>query len=144
MRLAIIGDAPYAAEYIRRVKDTSDPRILIPGAVYGEGYRQLQSHCLVYVQATEVGGTHPALIEAMGRGALVLYLRTPENCEVAGDAAVAFDPDSLTEKLQWAVDLPREERDSWGRRAQERIREHYSWDAVTSEYEALFRGMSGT
>ena len=73
-KLAIIGDAPYAEDYIRQVRDTRDKRIVIPGAVYGEGYRQLQSHCAVYVQATEVGGTHPALIEAMGRGALVLYL----------------------------------------------------------------------
>ncbi len=84
-KLALVGDAPYAMDYIRQVKDTRDPRIVIPGAIYGDGYRQLQSHCAVYVQATEVGGTHPALIEAMGRGALVLYLKTPESAEVAGD-----------------------------------------------------------
>jgi glycosyltransferase involved in cell wall biosynthesis len=45
-RLALIGDAPYAADYIRRVRDTRDPRIVIPGAIYGEGYKQLQS-CLL-------------------------------------------------------------------------------------------------
>ena len=32
MKLALIGDAPYAGEYIRRVRATSDPRIVIPGA----------------------------------------------------------------------------------------------------------------
>ncbi len=95
------------------MKDTRDPRIVIPGAIYGEGYRQLQSHCAVYVQATEVGGTHPALIEAMGRGALVLYLSTPESAEAAGDAAIPFSSD-LSEKLQWAVDLSEEERAAWG------------------------------
>jgi len=36
------------------------------GAIYGIGYRELQSHAFAYIQATEVGGTHPALIEAMG------------------------------------------------------------------------------
>ena len=41
--------------------------IVMPGAIYGEGYRQLGSHCFAYIHATEVGGTHPALIEAMGR-----------------------------------------------------------------------------
>ena len=136
-KLALIGDAPYADDYIRMVKDTEDHRVTIPGAVYGEGYRQLQSHSRVYVQATEVGGTHPALIEAMGRGALVLYLKTPENTEVAGDAAIPFE-DDLTEKLAWAVNLPAEERASWGRRAMERISRLYSWDAVTSRYEELF------
>src|SRR5262249_54137491 len=72
MRLALIGDAPYAEQYIRMVRDTRDPRVVIPGAVYGTGYHELGSHCFAYIHATEVGGTHPALIEAMGRGALVL------------------------------------------------------------------------
>jgi glycosyltransferase involved in cell wall biosynthesis len=139
MKLALIGDAPYAAEYIRQVKSTTDPRIVIPGAIYGDGYHQLQSHCFAYIQATEVGGTHPALIEAMGRGALVLYLDNPENREVAGGAAVAFDAETLVERLQWAVGVSREERDEWGRKAQARTRERYSWDAVTTAYETLFQ-----
>lgn len=141
LKLAIIGDAPYAEDYIRAVKDTSDPRIVIPGAVYGEGYHQLQSHSAVYVQATEVGGTHPALLEAMGRGALVLYLDTPELAEAAGDAAVAFEPNTsdLARKLQWAVDLSETQRNFWGRRAIERIEKHYSWKVVTDSYESLFR-----
>ena len=79
LKLALIGDAPYAADYIARVRDTRDPRIVMPGAIYGDGYHELGSHCFAYIQATEVGGTHPALIEAMGRGALTLYLDTPEN-----------------------------------------------------------------
>ena len=140
-KLAIVGDAPYAADYIREVKDTTDKRVVIPGAIYGEGYRQLQSHCAVYVQATEVGGTHPALIEAMGRGALVLYLQTPESAEVAGDAAVAFSDDDLVEKLQWAVEATESERALWGNRASERIKKLYSWNAVTDQYEALLSGL---
>ena len=140
-KLALVGDAPYAGNYIRQVRDTRDPRIVIPGAVYGEGYHQLQSHCSVYVQATEVGGTHPALIEAMGRGSLVLYLQTPENAEVAGDAAVPFTTD-LREKLQWAVTISPEERQQWGQRAMRRIEKHYSWNVVTDVYEKLFRQLS--
>ena len=52
------------------------------GAIYGEGYRDLQRGALAYIQATSVGGTHPALIEAMGAGNLVLAFGTPENVEV--------------------------------------------------------------
>jgi glycosyltransferase involved in cell wall biosynthesis len=100
----------------------------------------LQSHSAVYVHATEVGGTHPALIEAMGRGALVLYLNTPENVEVAGDAAVLFDG-NLIEKLQWAVDTSQEERTAWGCRAMRRVEKLYSWNAVTDQYEALLQNL---
>src|SRR5581483_12391822 len=95
----------------------------------------------VYVQATEVGGTHPALIEAMGRGALVLYLNTPESAEVAGDAAVPFTND-LTDKLQWAVNLSPQERAAWGCRAMRRVEKLYSWAAVTDAYESLFHRLT--
>src|SRR6185369_11008618 len=50
----------------------ADPRILFPGAIYGEGYRELLSHALAYIHATEVGVTHPALVEAMGYGNCIL------------------------------------------------------------------------
>ena len=137
MKLALIGDAPYAADYIARVRDTRDPRVVIPGAIYGEGYRELGSHCFAYIHATEVGGTHPALIEAMGRGALTLYLDTPENAEVAGGAGLPFERSTLTQVMQSALDMPESERETLRTRAMERVREHYSWDAVTDAYEKL-------
>ncbi len=137
LKLAMIGDAPYAQEYIRRVRDTRDPRIVLPGAIYGEGYRELGSHCFAYIHATEVGGTHPALIEAMGRGALVLYRDTPENAEVAGDVGIPFQAGELLAKLRLVLELSEHERDRLRRRSRERVRERYSWDAVTEAYEAL-------
>src|SRR5204862_368763 len=72
LRMALIGDAPYAQDYIRQVRDTTDNRIVMPGAIYGEGYHQLCSHCFAYIHATEEGGAQPALIEAMAGAALVL------------------------------------------------------------------------
>ena len=137
MKLALIGDAPYASAYIARVRDTRDPRVVIPGAIYGTGYQELLSHCYAYIHATEVGGTHPALIEAMGRGALVLYLNTPENAEVAGDAGIPFEASELTAKLNAAINMSPSERDSWAARAAQRVKERYSWDAVTDQYESL-------
>jgi glycosyltransferase involved in cell wall biosynthesis len=143
LKLALVGDAPYAHEYIRQVRDTRDPRVVIPGAIYGEGYRQLGSHCFAYIHATEVGGTHPALIEAMGRGALVLYRNTPENAEVAGDAGIPFEPAELTAKLQSVLRMGEEEREAFRRRALKRVRERYSWDAVTDAYEELLTRLAG-
>lgn len=137
LKLALIGDAPYAHDYIRRIRETSDPRVVMPGAIYGHGYRELGSHCFAYIHATEVGGTHPALIEAMGRGALVLYRNTPENAEVAGDAGIPFEPHELTAKIELVLAMSEEEREDLRRRALQRIRERYSWDAVTDSYETL-------
>lgn len=141
MKLALIGDAPYAEEYIRRVRDTRDARIVIPGAIYGEGYHELGAHCFAYIHATTVGGTHPALIEAMGRGALVLYRNTPENAEVAGDAGIPFEADELAQKLRAVIAMSEAERKAIGKKAMDRVRERYSWDAVTDAYERLLQGM---
>jgi glycosyltransferase involved in cell wall biosynthesis len=140
-QLAVVGDAPYAREYIASLRRMAGPRVVFTGAVYGEGYRQLQSHAFVYVHATEVGGTHPALVEAMGAGNCVLVNDVPENREVAADAALYFDahaPSTLAAALGRCAADPaliaacRE-------RAAERARTAYSWDHVTDEYERLFR-----
>jgi glycosyltransferase involved in cell wall biosynthesis len=141
MKLALVGDAPYAHDYIRRVRATVDPRIVIPGAIYGARYHELGSHCFAYIHATEVGGTHPALIEAMGRGALVLYRNTAENAEVAGDAGIPFEPDDLPAKLELALSMAEKDREALRKRAVARVRERYSWEAVTDAYEDLLRRM---
>jgi glycosyltransferase involved in cell wall biosynthesis len=141
MKLALVGDAPYAQEYIRQVRDTSDTRIVMPGAIYGTGYGELGSHCFAYIHATEVGGTHPALIEAMGRGALVVYRNTPENAEVVAGAGIAFEHGELTAVLRHVLAMPEGERERLRRAAMERVRAHYSWEAVTDAYEGLLKGM---
>jgi len=144
LRLALIGDAPYAHEYIRRVRDTKDTRVVMPGAVYGRGYQELLSHCFAYIHATEVGGTHPALIEAMGRAALVLYLNTPENAEVAGGIGIPFESSELADKLRLTIAMPGEQRAVLGARAMERVAERYGWDAVTDQYERLLLKLTRT
>jgi glycosyltransferase involved in cell wall biosynthesis len=138
MKLALIGDAPHAEDYIRRVRDTNDSRIVAPGAIYGLGYRELGSWCFAYIHATEVGGTHPALIEAMGRGNLVLYLETPENSEVCGDAGLSYrDEAGLTARIEEALAMSQPDRDRLRAKAAQRARERYDWDAVTAQYESL-------
>ena len=140
MRLALIGDAPYARDYIRQVRETRDPRIVMPGAVYGQGYHELDAHCFAYIHATEVGGTHPALIEAMGRGALVLYRDTPENSEVAGDAGIPFGND-LAEKIEQVLAMSEAAREALRSRARERVAQLYCWDTVATAYENLFESI---
>jgi glycosyltransferase involved in cell wall biosynthesis len=142
-KLVMVGDAPYAAEYIRQVKQTADPRILFTGAVYGQGYSELQSHCFAYVHATEVGGTHPALIEAMGRACVVLYLDTPENREVAGEVGFVFNKEEagLAAAIESVDGLPEERRRQIGSAALESARSRYDWDAVVEEYERLFESL---
>jgi glycosyltransferase involved in cell wall biosynthesis len=139
-KLVVVGDAPYAREYIRTLKATAGPRVVFTGGVYGEGYRELQCHALAYVHATEVGGTHPALVEAMGFGNCVLSHDVPENREVVRDAGLFFDarrPDTLGDLLERLAASPQLVADCRAR-AEARARDTYSWDRVTDQYERLF------
>jgi glycosyltransferase involved in cell wall biosynthesis len=144
-KLLIVGDAPYARDYIKDLKARArrDRRIVFTGFVFGRDYRALQQNAYCYVHATEVGGTHPALLEAMGFGNCVLTLAAPENIEAIGDAGIAYaDEKDLTEKLQRVL------RDgslvhSYRNRAQARALEFYDWDSVVDQYERLFAKMAG-
>lgn len=138
--LVIVGDAPYAEEYKRKLKAAADPRVIFTGYQFGEAYQELQSNALLYIQATEVGGTHPALIEAMAYGNCVIANGTPENIEVLGDAGLIYQKNNFEElsgMIQGMIDNP-DEIAKCGKLASERARQRFSWDAVTEEYEKLF------
>jgi glycosyltransferase involved in cell wall biosynthesis len=139
--LLIVGDAPYATEYKAELQRLAapDPRVRLLGGVYGRGYHDLQRRALAYIQATSVGGTHPALIEAMGAGNLVLAYGSPENVEVtAGCSRLWTTSDELRAVLTRVVGHADDTADNELRRlARERVAEVYSWDAVSGAYEAL-------
>jgi glycosyltransferase involved in cell wall biosynthesis len=139
-RLVIVGDAPYSTEYIRKLQESRDSRIMFPGAIYGEGYWQLQANAFCYIHATDVGGTHPALIEAMGQANIVVANGTSENMEVVGDAGIVYRKNSsedLARCLQEIVDQP-EKYSGLRQAALERARVSYSWESVIRRYEQLF------
>ncbi len=142
-RLVIVGDAPYAAGYIAGLKKQADPRVVFTGAVYGEGYGELRSHAYAYVQATEVGGTHPALLEAMAVGNCVLARDTPEHREVLADAGLYYSDAAELAALMTRVLGDERLARNLGERNFHRIERDYSWESVTDRYEALFRRMSG-
>lgn len=142
--LVMVGDAPYADRFIADFRDDADPRVLFPGAIYGDGYRELLSHALAYVHGTEVGGTHPALVEAMGYGNCLLVNDAPENREAVGDCGLWFDAhleDSLVAAFETVLEDPEAARKQ-GERAAARAATTYSWDAVTRQYEKLFASLA--
>ncbi|MGZ8842099.1 MAG: glycosyltransferase [Pyrinomonadaceae bacterium] len=144
-KLVIVGDAPYARDYINDLKARArrDKRIVFTGFVFGRDYRALQQNAYCYVHATEVGGTHPALLEAMGFGNCVLTLAAPENIEAIGDAGIAYSDESdLAEKLQRVLHDGSLVQ-SYRHRAQARVKEAYEWDFVVDQYERLFAKMAG-
>ena len=144
-KLLIVGDAPYAEGYKNELRSLAavDERIIFTGFVFGKDYKALQQNAYCYVHATEVGGTHPALIEAMGYGNCVLALATPENIEVTGDAAIHYnDANELAEQLQRVL-TDEAHVNTYRQRAQARVLKNYDWEGIVDRYESLFARMAG-
>ncbi len=143
--LVMVGSAPYASAFIASFKGGEDPRARFPGPIYGRGYRQLLSHALVYIHATEVGGTHPALVEAMGYGNCLVVNDTPENREVAGDVALYFRADSPATLAGILEALRRDPAEvaRRGRAAAARAAARYDWETITDHYARLLREAAG-
>lgn len=142
-RLVMVGGAPYAPELVRRIHELADDRVLLPGPVYGEGYRELLFHSRIYVHATEVGGTHPALVEAMGAGRPVLYYDTPENREVAAGAGVGFrfsGRNALETRLEELLE-DQSELAGLSEASQRRVAERFRWSQVADAYEEVLRSL---
>jgi len=138
--LVVVGDAPYASKYIAGLQEAAaaDPRVRMVGAIYGEGYHVLQSNAACYIQATEVGGTHPALVEAMGHGAAIIANDVPEHREVLGAAGLYYsNAGQLTTAIEEVLDDPAL-RSRLARAARERATECYSWGSISRTHSDWF------
>lgn len=140
MPLVIVGDAPYAEDYKRVLRRAANENVIFAGFQFGDAYRELRSHCYLYIQATEVGGTHPALVEAMAHGNCVVANTVPEHCEVLGDAGVYYrqnDFPHLAEQLRELLDNPNAVK-RYGALARARASASFRWDTIVDQYEKLF------
>ena len=143
LKCVIVGDAPYAEKYIQWLKRLAkgDNRIVFTGYIFGKGYLELGSNAYIFVETSGVGGTHPALIEAMAFKNCVVTHNTPENLETIGKAGFAYDGkiggEDLQKVLSFLIANP-PLIDEYSQLAWQRAQTHYSWEAITDAYEHLF------
>lgn len=138
--LVVVGDAPYSEEYIAALKASAGPDVVFPGYVFGDGYAELVRSCGVMCAPTEVGGTHPVIVEGMAAGAPMLVSDHAPNLEVVGDTAAHFSlaggAQALAAALGALIADPAR-RESLGAAASARAAERFSWDACADAYLGL-------
>jgi glycosyltransferase involved in cell wall biosynthesis len=137
--LAIAGNANYRSAFVDRLKETKDPRVKFLGHVANADHvKELHCNAFAYVHGHSLGGTNPALLKALGYGNCVLALGTVFNREVLQDYGIYFnDSADLSRKMQQLEDRP-ETAVRYRLHAPERIRECYTWETITDQYEELF------
>src|SRR5580693_3313174 len=145
-KLVIVGDDPWEKEYVRSLKSSRDSRIVFTGGVYGDGYAQLQQNAYMFVLPDEIGGTHPALVEAMGYGNCVLVNDTRSNLEVISESGFSYrgtdGAEDLRFQLQMLLDDPVLVTEYRGK-ALQRARENYRWEDVVRQHAGLYRQLLG-
>ncbi|MCD2440987.1 DUF1972 domain-containing protein [Agromyces sp. SYSU K20354] len=138
--LVVVGSAPYAAEYTKRVQSCAggNPRVRFVGSVYDQDLLdQLYAGALCYVHGHSVGGTNPSLLRAMGAGSAVLAWDISFNRDVAQNRARYFDDAPTLAASIEAVEAAPVAAQSDGAALREIVRTNYRWDAVAVAYETL-------
>ncbi|MDN4475429.1 glycosyltransferase [Demequina sp. SYSU T00192] len=136
--VVIVGSSGFGGMLDARAKDlaSSNPRVHWLGHINDDSrLHSLWQHAGVYFHGHSVGGTNPALVQAMALGAPTLARDTPFNREVLGDGGVFVQP-KPTEIAAAAktliADGPR--LDQMSKRAATRALEHYTWQHVNERY----------
>ena len=139
MPLIVVGSAPYADEYTRKVHALADDRARFLGGVWDqELLDQLYANSFTYLHGHSVGGTNPSLLRALGAGAATTAFDVIFNREVLGESGLYFagadDVARLVEQSEADVEGTR----ARGQQSAERA-SLYDWDDVADRYEALCR-----
>jgi len=141
MPLIIVGDTPYMTKYKEMVQSTKDARIRFLGYIYGLEYRELVKNCYLYVHPLIVDGTSPALLQAMAYECCVIGSDLPEINGTLSDTGPRFrveDSNSLRVQMANMLANPNQVK-LYGKKARQRIIEHFNWDRVTDKYEEISR-----
>lgn len=95
----------------------------------------LWQHAGAYFHGHSVGGTNPALVQAMACGAPVVARQTPYNAEVLPDSEHLVPPEPLLiEKAIRRMLTDQDLREREGARNKERAARHYNWPDVCASY----------
>jgi glycosyltransferase involved in cell wall biosynthesis len=149
-RLVLAGGSSYTNEYVRSVESLarSDPRVLMPGYVYGPLLDELYTNAAVFVLPSTLEGLPLTLLEACAYGTPVVVSDIEPNLEIVGADGPghrvfrAGDRDDLTRALGRALDDSVVER-SAAQDLKGRVLADYRWDAAADATEAVYASVLG-
>jgi glycosyltransferase involved in cell wall biosynthesis len=161
MKLAIVGGARHAEDYLERVKETAsdDDRIVFTGPLYGEDKEEAYSNAYLFCLPSDLEGLPIVLLEAMGTGRCCLTSDIPELVEVIDPVRLGYtqadhegapsphgvtfrqgDVGDLKAKLESLIDSP-EEAARLGENARRHAQMEYDWDQIARQYAAVYEDL---
>ncbi|GAA2064558.1 glycosyltransferase [Williamsia deligens] len=137
-RFVVVGTSGFGGPLDRRIEDLAAGRDNVQWLGHVSDDSQLFSlwkKCGAYFHGHSVGGTNPALVQAMACGAPIVARDTVYNREVLGAAGVFVPPtpDGIVEGLEAVLGDP-VLRSRISKESRERARRQYSWELVLDGY----------
>ena len=140
-KLVLVGGSPNPSAYEKKLRQTRDQRIIMPGYVYGNDVLNLMKHAYLYIQPSDVEGLSPVILTVMALGTPLLCSDIRENMYVAENTALVFrkgDIKHIKEQIIFALEN-QEAIKNKAFDAKDKIRRDYSWEKVTDQYLELYR-----
>lgn len=138
--LVIAGGSSHTDDYVNKLHQAASENVIFTGFVKGKTLGELFSNAYIYVLPSEIEGLPISLLEAMSYSLPCLVSDIPENLEAMGEAGFAFrskSVDALAEKLQLLINS-REDAKALGQKAYARVQQHFNWEKVVQETEAVY------
>jgi glycosyltransferase involved in cell wall biosynthesis len=143
--VVVVGSTGYGGELDERMRVLADRNANVQWLGHVSDDRRLFSlwqHAGAYFHGHSVGGTNPALVQAMACSTPIVARDTVYNREVLGDDGIfcAPTPDAIVVAVSNLMEDPDlQERNAAG--ALIRSRERYTWDLICSRYSTALRGL---
>lgn len=145
LRLVIAGDSSHTDGYARTLREMAarDPRVVMPGYVYGDELAELYGNAAAFVLPSSLEGLPLTLLEAISFGCPVVASDIPPHREVLlrdgpGHRLVpAGDERALREALLATLEAPAAAVAA-AAGLRETIMARYDWDAVAADTCAVY------
>jgi len=142
----IVGDGPYEGA-LKEMAGRMGLRVRFMGWIEKDSkvLRELYATSSVFALPSEAENFPIALVEAMASGMAILTTTAGGCPEVVGDAALLARPRDVADMREKLGRLLSDAalRQDLGRRARQRVKEHFTWPSVARQYEAVFQNFIG-
>jgi len=144
-RLVLAGGSSFTDSYVEKLRALArqDPRVLLPGYVYGRRKQELSSNASLFVLPSVLEGLPLTLLDAVAHGvpvvasAIAPHLEVLQEDQPGGRLVPAGDEVALTKAIQAALgDLDGERRGLQNFRS--RVVETYDWNRAAEATETLY------
>ena len=126
-------------QFALSISNSTDDRVRFIGSLYEKDkLDSLRVNCFAYIHGHSVGGTNPALLEAMVCKSVCLCHDNVFNREVTGSNQEYFKSASELVTLMEELEKDESRKLDLSNKAFNRVVENYSWEKIAMQYEDLF------